>query len=320
MSSFIFEAIIFFILIICGYWMRVIGRSFFYCKDETGQPKTKIVRLAILFGLAVVFSLVFWGSFIEPRLIKTNHLDISLATTRQKESIKIALVSDLHVGLYKKFGFVQRVVKKIDENAPDLVLFAGDFILGEERNTNYLSPLAPLGKRYPSFAVTGNHEFDLAFAIDPDYNYKTATLRRLFNKWGIIILDNQTRKISIKNNTFNIGGAPDLWTGKADLTVINKFIDPRYPKILLCHNPDIILENGAENFDLILSGHTHNGQIRLPLLENIPSLPTKLGRLFSAGLFKLKNGYLYITAGLSETGPRARLFNRPELTIINLDL
>ncbi|MBI5077058.1 metallophosphoesterase [Candidatus Falkowbacteria bacterium] len=221
---------------------------------------------------------------------------------------------------YKKSGFVRKVANKIDEEAPDLVLLTGDFILGRESNALYLSPLKDIGQKYPTFAVTGNHEFDLAFAGDLDYKDKTATLRKLFNQWEISILDNQTKKITLGEGTINIAGVPDLWTNKANLDVINNFIDPRYPKILLSHNPDIILDKESENFDLILSGHTHNGQIRLPFIGNIPSMPTKLGRAFSAGLFKLKNGYLYITAGLGETGPRARLFNRPELTVLKINL
>lgn len=316
----VFDFIIFFILILSGYWMRVIGRSFFCHKTEEERPKTKIVRLAILFALATIFLTIFWGSFIEPRLIKIKKMDISLATTPRKESIKIVLAADLHVGHYKKMGFIRRVAEKIDAQSPDLILLGGDLILGKEKNAQYLLPLNDIARKYPIFAVTGNHEFDLSFPGDPDYKDKTSTLRKLFKEWGISILDNQIQKIVLEEGTFSVAGVPDIWTGKANLGIINNFIDPRYPKILLSHNPDIILDRQAKNFDLILSGHTHNGQIRLPFIGSIASLPTKLGRAFDAGLFKLKNGYLYITAGLGEAGPRARLFNRPELVVINLDL
>lgn len=313
---FVFDSIIFFVLFFSVYWMYVIIRSFFYFNN----PKTKVVRVCFLIFLLPCFLLVFYGSFIEPKIILTKKLEINLEQTDKKENIKIALISDLHMGRYKKSFFVNRVVKKIDKYEPDLILLGGDLILGKEKYAHYLQPLEKLSKKYPIFAVTGNHEFGLAYEGAPKHKDKTKTLRDLFDKWNIQILDNKTAKISVDKNDFNLTGVPDIWTQKSNLHVAKYNLDPRTPNILLCHNPDIILDKQAEIFDLILSGHTHGGQIRLPWIGPVPSLPTKMGRAIDQGLFKIKKTTLYISSGLGETGTRARLFNPPEINIINLDL
>ncbi|MBT7348142.1 metallophosphoesterase [Candidatus Falkowbacteria bacterium] len=298
--------------------MYIIIRSFFYPKKQT--RKSELIRICFLVILLTCFVLVLYGSFIEPKIIRTKQINLDLKQTDKKENIKIALISDLHVGRYKKSFFINRVVKKIDNYEPDLILLGGDYILGKEKYAYYLQPLEKLSKKYPIFAVTGNHEFGLAYEGAPRHKDKTKTLRELFKKWNIEILDNKTAKISVDKNDFNLTGIPDIWTQKDNLHVAKYNLDPRTPNILLCHNPDIILDKESEIFDLILSGHTHGGQIRLPWLGSVPSLPTELGRPFDKGLFKIKQTVLYISSGLGETGTRARLFDPPEINIITLDL
>ena len=298
--------------------MYVLLRSF--KQDAEKQIKTKIVRLCFFVFLLLIFIVVQWGSFIEPQLIQTKKTAVDLKLTPRHETIKIALVSDFHVGRYKKNLFVEKAVNKIIDQKPDLVLIAGDFIMGKETNAQYLYPLKNLAEKYPVFAVTGNHEFNIGKPNDPHYNDRSGLLRKLFNDWNIFILDNATKKITTEQGSLNITGLPDIWTGQVDFNAAELNLDPRLPKILLVHNPDIILDEHAENYDLVLAAHTHAGQIRLPFIGSLPPLPTKLGRAFDQGLFQLKNNFLYITGGLGETGPRARLLNPPEITIINLDL
>jgi predicted MPP superfamily phosphohydrolase len=263
---------------------------------------------------------VQWGSFIEPQMIQVKKVDIDLKSTPRHETIKIALISDFHVGKYKKNLFVKRVVSKIIEQKPDLVLIAGDFLMGKGSNAQYLYPLKNLTEQIPVLAVTGNHEFNIGKPNDLHYDDRSGLLRKLFTDWNIPILDNATNKIITNQGGLNITGLPDIWTGKVDFAATEINLDPRLPKILLVHNPDIVLNEHASDFDLVLSAHTHAGQIRLPFIGGLPPLPTKLGRAFDQGLFQLKNNFLYITGGLGETGPRARLFNPPEIVIINLDL
>lgn len=316
--SFVFDFIIFFILFFSAYWMFVILRSFRH--DAERQIKTKLVRLCFFVFLLLIFIIVQWGAFIEPQIITVKNIELNLKSTPRRETIKIALISDIHAGRYKKNLFVKRAVSKILKQNPDLLLIAGDFILGKEANAQYLYPLKNLAEKFPVVVVTGNHEFNMGKLNDQRAKDRTGLLRKLLAEWNISILDNATKKITTDQGNLNITGLPDIWIGKVDFNAAEINLDPRLPKILLVHNPDIILEQESSNFDLVLAGHTHCGQIRLPFIGSVPPLPTKLGRAFDKGLFQLKNNLLYITCGLGETGPRARLFNPPEITMINLDL
>jgi len=298
--------------------MYVIVRSFFYDKEK--QAKTKIVRICIVALLLFCFLIVSWGSFIESNRIVIKQTNLNYNQTVEKETLKIAFVSDTHVGPYKKNWFLNRVVDKIISEQPDIVLLGGDYILSREKNAKYLEPFKRLSAKYPTFAVTGNHEFKMGKPNDKRQKDRTATLRKLFAEWNIPILDNQTQIVETKHGSINITGIPDIWTELDDLEVAKLDSDPEAPKILLAHNPSIILDKEAESFDLVLSGHTHAGQIRLPWIGPLATPTMDLDKRFDQGIFKLKNGYLYITAGLGESGARARLFNPPEITILNLDL
>jgi len=260
---------------------------------------------------------ITYGSFIEPRLIKITQTDIKL--DKLDQNVKIALITDTHLGPYKKQGFVKKIVQKTFAQNPDLILLGGDFIFQKEDHIRYLEPIKILCSEIPCFAVTGNHEYNLGKAYDPKIKDKTGLLRQLFYNWNIILLENQNQSIDIKGQTILIAGISDLWTGLDDLDQASQNLPEKSIKLLLSHNPDIIMNPTVENYDLILSGHTHAGQIRLPLIGSVASIPTEIGRAYDQGLFKLKKGYLYIASGLGESGTRARLFNRPELSIINLN-
>jgi len=316
---FVFDAIICFILFFSAYWAYVLIRSFFY--DRVNQNRTKLIRGFLITCLLAGYCLVFWGSFIEPRRLVVRHAPIDFRTTAKHEQIKIAFLSDFHLGPYKKSFFVKRIVKQVIKQNPDVVLLGGDYILGSDgSNAKYLAPLKNLSERYPVYAVMGNHEFHLADENDPRLVDRTATLRMLFDKLNIKILENKTVPISVRGAKFNLTGLPEIWTHKANFQIAEINQDPRLQNILLVHNPEIILDPNAQKYDLVISGHTHGGQIRLPFIGSLAPLPTKLGRDFDQGLFPTKNGYLYISSGLGESGARARLFDPPEITILDIDL
>jgi len=328
---YIFEFTIFFILFFSAYWMYVIIRSFFYQLAEAPrakaahlpakQPNTKIVRIFLLIILAIIFGTIFYGSFIESNLIVEKNVPINLGKTAEHENIKIVYLSDFHVGPYKQADYVERVVKAALAEKPDFIFLGGDYIMGREIWSHYLTPFEQF-KPYAGkiFAVTGNHEFNNSY-YHSDFKDKTATLRKMFADYGIKILDNESVLLESNGQKFYLSGIKDLWTEQADIAgTFAQIENKNLPKILLSHNPDVILQEAASQFDFIISGHTHGGQIRLPFIGSVPPIPDELGRDYDKGLFKLGNNQIYISSGLGESGPRARLFNPPELTVITLDL
>ena len=299
--------------------MYVIIHSFFY--DKKKKIKTKIIRILFLLILLIIFGTIFYGSFIEPQLIIKRNYDINLNKTEQTEHIKAIFLTDIHVGRFKNDIFVQRVVNIVKKENPDIILLGGDYLLDKEKHAIDLHPLFQLAKTIPTFAVLGNHEYNQANYNDPSYDDRTKLIKQLFNDWNINLLINQNKTITINNSELSILGIDDLYTLTDDLNQAKKNIDNDIPKILLSHNPNIIAYDNFSEIDLTLSGHTHAGQIRLPIIGSVPNIPTSLGRKFDYGLFNLKQkGQLLISAGLGESGTRARLFNNPEITIIDLDL
>jgi len=300
--------------------MYVIIRSFFNPTNKT--VKTKLLRILLILVLLLISAIVFYGSFVEPQLIKEKQLDLSLGKTEKKENIKLVFVSDLHLGPYKQADFFRNVIDKIKKVSPDLVVFGGDFISDKEKEALLIpkNELKELAQSIPTFAVMGNHEYHSRKYGDPKKIDKTKTLREILAECNVQVLNNDVKNIKINNDEFVLSGIDDLWSGNSNLQLVVDQIDPKQPNVLISHNPDVLLDANHQFFDLILSGHTHAGQIRLPLIGSILGVPTILGREYDHGLFKFDKNLLYISAGVGESGTRARLFNPPEITVINLDL
>ncbi|MFA6537516.1 MAG: metallophosphoesterase [Patescibacteria group bacterium] len=311
---YLFDFLIFFILFSCCWWFRIIYLSI----KKQPEIKTKKARFFLLAVIILIFVVVIYGSFVEPQLIKTTKIPITLSPSQNKATIKIAFLTDWHLGYFKGPFFANRIVNLVKNEKPDLILLGGDFLDRKRKPEDTIFPLQKISLLIPTFAVMGNHEYNTGGINDEDFEDRTKELRQFFFKNKIKVLDNGCETISLKNKKINIAGIIDLWTGKADLRKAYETCDPRQKTVLLAHNPDVILSPPAEKFDLILSGHTHNGQVRLPFIGSIYPIPTELGRKFGQGLFQLKNNQLYISSGIGEGGTRARLFNRPELTIIEL--
>jgi len=292
------------------------------------SKKTKRKKY-LLAGFALLFTItVFYGSFIEPRLIIVNEVDINIGKTDLHESLKIVHISDLHAGPYKKTGYYERLSRRINELQPDLVVITGDHIYRKEESAIYLKGLEGTSNVYPTYAITGNHEYNLGLQedyFDDKLIDKTTVLKKVFEKIGIQTLENQGLLLHTKNGQVHLSGIQEIWSQpehvENQLRKMAKKTSNETPKILLSHNPDVINATNSSYFDIILSGHTHGGQIRLPIIGSIASLPTELGRKFDRGLFELnEDTKLYINQGIGEAGPRARLFCPPEITVLTIDL
>jgi predicted MPP superfamily phosphohydrolase len=268
----------------------------------------------------IVFLVVFYGSFIEPQLItvtrETVHLDID-------HPISIAVISDLHVGPYKGEKYIARVVKKINSLMPDIVLIVGDLVLTENVTPEAIQALAPLKDLKPgigTFSATGNHDHGVyrmfAEGQTRPEDHSDLLIEKL-RSFGITVLENDATTVNLGTEKIAIAGIDDLFSKKTDFAQTLTRIPANMPVILLAHNPDVILYKISLVADLIVSGHTHGGQIRLPGYGPISALPTRLGRKFDQGLFALEGGgTLAITRGVGESGPRARLFAPPEILLL----
>lgn len=250
-------------------------------------------------------------------MIRVTHYSVDLPVS---EPLKIAVVSDLHVGPYKGKRFIRQLVRTINNTLPDIVLLAGDFVSAENSDFTALSPLAEIRASLGVFGVLGNHDQGQHATI---FGKRYSTLNRgediasELERLGIHMLRNE-HSITRGVDALAIAGIDDLWTGDANLNAAFENLPPNVTAILLSHNPDVIEDSRSRRANLIVSGHTHGGQIRLPFLGPVPPMPIHISQKYDQGMFTIDpSTQLAITRGAGETWARARLFAWPEVLLLN---
>lgn len=289
----------------------------------TWEHRHKKITLTISILLFLGAIVVIYGSFIEPRIIVLNNQTIDLE--KINEPIKIVFVADYQVGKYKQEKFVNKTVEKIIAQNPDIILLGGDMVDNEtydENEINYLEPLKQLTSKYHTYAIQGNHEYGVGGGkalTDP--RYRVADMSQETKKYleniGVNFLENQLTEITINNQSFYLFGGDDLWANKLNLKSL-KNREKDLATIALIHNPFAAYNVAKENVDLMLSGHTHGGQIRLPFIGPLGRIDDITPKAWYQGWSNIDNMKLFVTSGIGESGARARLFNPPEIIILNV--
>lgn len=252
--------------------------------------------------LITVVSILFIYSFlIEPNLIKVNKI------TLKSDSIKntrIVFVSDFHLSKFAKRR-LDKIVKKINELKPDIVISGGDYaILHRAKysmDMDYAAKkLSGIKTKYGFYSVLGNH----------DYFQDGKYIKESLEKNKIKILENSNYKININGASLYIAGISDMQTTFFDLEKALK--NTKRPLILVSHSPDImpLAKNRA---DLILAGHTHGGQVRIPFFGAV-IVPSKYGKRFEYGFIE---NLMYVTSGLGTSILKMRFNCMPEITVID---
>lgn len=274
---------------------------------------SKLFKAIMLFILAVVLLVgltVSYARFIEPhRLTVTEIEDMSDVVT---ESLTVAVFADTHFGFAYDTEDFQKVVDTVNENPPDLLLFAGDLIdnLNEYRgDTAEISEkLAQMKANIGKYAVFGNHDY----GGGAEYQYED-----IMNAGGFQVLVNEV--VALKGNNLRLAGIDDLLIGYGDPSIVNHMDSGMY-NLVLCHEPDIIDKILDSNTDYMVAGHTHGGQIRIPFYTQkfLPSY----GEKYVKGKYALENRSqttIYVNSGLGTTKIPARLGAVPELTYITIE-
>ena len=266
-----------------------------------------------LFGAVVVF----YGSFIEPQIITVTRHTVDLPL---HAPLKIAVLSDFHVGPYKSKAFVRRVVQKTNALLPDLVLLAGDYTFDDRQDIHALAPLRDLRPSLGVFAVLGNHDHGRFLSLTRElYELEDHSdeIGALLSDLGVSVLTNAHTLLRVGNDDVAILGVDDVWTEGSSAAKALEGVPAGTVAILVAHSPDILLDPDAARANLITVGHTHGGQIRLPWFGPVPMLPTRVGKKYDQGLFAIdEDTTMAVTRGLGETLARARLLAWPEIMLL----
>ena len=240
--------------------------------------------------------------FMEERPIRLKRLPAAF------EGFKIALFSDLHLYPFTPIQMVQDAVKLANSFRPDLVILAGDFVwLYVDAAFDLVPVLSQLNPSKGTFAVLGNH----------DHRKGPEVVAKALSEAGVQVLRNRGVTIQIGRDSIYLAGIDSVRSGapSPSAAFANKRGD--LVSVVTVHEPDYF-RNLAPHFpvDLQLSGHSHGGQVRLPMVGALV-LPV-LGEIYDMGLYRLGNAQIYTTRGIGTIGINARLNCPPEVTAITL--
>ncbi len=264
--------------------------------------------------MALIAGAGVWAFWWEPGRLVVHETTLSIeGWSEANRGLRVVLVSDLHVGSPRNgVGSLRRVVRRINEAEPDLVLLAGDIVISGIPGGRFVDPetiareLAALRPRIGKFAVLGNHDRWL----DPD------RVAAALGEAGFEVLEDSATLVEGGGAAFWLGGVSDFWTGRHDLEGTIAQVTGDEPLVLFTHNPDIFPRVPAR-VALTLAGHTHGGQVLLPLLGRL-LVPSRYGERFAAGHVVEDGRHLFVTTGVGTSRLGVRFRVPPEIVLVEL--
>jgi len=241
-------------------------------------------------------------------MIKNELLSAKKADFTSK-SIKILHISDVHAKKNNENLFIWDEIGKLSFDAAAIT---GDFI--QDKHTEalpHLPYLRELTKKVPVFYVFGNHEV-----------CERSEMRELFESAGITVLEDEIAKINISGVFINILGIRDYYLilrhGFGNIFEMLKVLDPNDFNIVLSHQPQVFKYAKSYNVDLMLSGHTHGGQVRLPFFPTLFAPGQGFLPKYGDGWYHENSSNLYISKGVGTTVFPFRIFNQPEISVLEV--
>ena len=253
-------------------------------------------------------SLLIYARFIEPHLVRVDHHQYKISGNEDfKKPFKVALIGDLHIGLFSGHERqLKIIVKKINAEQPDIVVVAGDWTYEPEHKlAEELAVLKDI--QAPIYSVNGNH--DEQYPGPPIQDLLAHALK--VNH--VIDIEGQM----VEFDDFRLIGIGDLWAGKSDMRQL-PLLPQDKPWVILSHNPDTVdMVPELPTHPLMLSGHTHGGQVELPwLTDYVLKKVSILGH--KRGLYHHDHADVFVTVGTGMVGVPFRFRVPPTIDMIEL--
>jgi predicted MPP superfamily phosphohydrolase len=237
--------------------------------------------------------------------------------TAKAADVRFALVSDLHAARYGE-GQAD-LLRLIRDQKPDAILMAGDMIDDASSNESTLEFMQGAAGIAPCFYAAGSHDL---------WSKQYDDCVRAMKGWGIAILDGDTASLVVRGKRVTISGIGDPTYGGypddrerylGDLKAGFSSLDPETFNVLIAHRPDYIAEYAKYPFDLVVSGHTHGGQVRVPLILNGLFAPDQgWFPKYAGGLYRVGDTTMIVSRGLSYYPRIPRVFNPPEVCVVTV--
>ena len=260
--------------------------------------------------LALVVAIVLAYSFVEPYLLEVREVTFTSPDLPQAfDGTRVVLITDIHRGPFFSQDRVGRLVAKVNALKPDLILLGGDYVWEDpvKYSDSCFSELAKLRATLGSFAVLGNH----------DYGKDVGPSTRAIKGAGITLLDNRGVWIDKGNERIRLGGVGDYQVDTPDVGPVLHGTQSGDFVLLVSHNPAFVYDLRPGQVDLMLSGHTHGGQVTLFGLW-APVLPSHITQKLRTGVVKMDATTVVVSNGVGTIFPPMRFFARPDVVVITL--
>jgi uncharacterized protein len=248
---------------------------------------------------------------VETRWVEMKPVELTLPRLAPEfDGYRLVQIGDFHLDDWSKPERLHRVVEKVNEQRPDLVAITGDFASYSARELDaerLVEALRALRARDGCVAILGNH----------DYLTDVKLVRRCIREGGVEELINSVRTLRRGAAALHVAGIDDVMEGNSRLDLVLRELPEDGTAILLAHEPDFADVSAAtRRFDLQLSGHSHGGQVAVPLLQRLVLPP--FSQRYTRGLYHVRGMMQYTNRGIGFVHSRLRFLCRPEITVFTL--
>lgn len=274
-------------------------------------------KLIMIFLIFIIVGLFLWARYISTKgLIVREYPIENKLISNTLNGVKIVHFSDLHYGRTVNDKKLKEIVDKINLLKPDLVFFTGDLVdkdikLNEKKLATIEENLKNISANIGKYAIKGNHD------------YSNKLFENIMSESGFKLLNNESELVYYKTNTpIILSGLPSSIKDHPDYENILTNLELKeeeiknYYKILLVHEPDQILKLKNNEYNLVLAGHSHNGQVRLPFVGAL--IKTDGARKYDEEYYKVNDTDLYISGGIGCSVLNIRFMNKPSFNLYRL--
>jgi predicted MPP superfamily phosphohydrolase len=281
--------------------------------DRPAEPaRRKLLEVASNAALAAPVAFVGYGTFIERTNFHVREIDVPVANLGPGlEGLRILQLSDIHMGAFLSERELAKIVDASKEHRAHLAVVTGDLIsLEGDPLDACIRQLARIKTDAGAFGCMGNHE---RYALAEDYCQEAAA------RVGIRFLRKEAEILHFGGSALNLAGVDhqSRYGGRKYLVAVDNLKQPDSFNLLLSHNPDVLPVAAQQGWDLMLSGHTHGGQINVEILDQAIT-PGRFLTPYIYGKYQMQNTAAYVTRGIGTVGIPARIGAPPEITVIRL--
>ena len=269
----------------------------------------------MLTAAGAMASAAAYPCYFEPRWLEVTEKRVRLARRPPDAPVRILHLSDLHASFVVPWSLIHNAITLGLERRPDLICVTGDFITHREEfdDQTYVRALRRLTSAAPTFAVLGNHDGGIWAGERRGYA-DHLLVERLLGQSGVRLLHNRFETVASRGTELDLVGVGDLWSEEIAARKAFSGVGQR-PVVLLAHNPDSKDVLGPFDWDLMLSGHTHGGQVIIPFQG--PRYAPVADMRYVAGLKPWGERQIHVTRGVGNLGG-VRFRCRPEVSLLVL--